>query len=532
MNRLVNLLSGIVFALIPLSGQPGDLYRITGMVTNAATGSPIGGTRVNILPMGSTQVVASQITDGNGRFSFELIQGNYHLEAMNRDLVEPYGLRGPDSRVATSIITGPGKDTTNLVFRWFPLGVISGKIVDEAGEPAERILVQLVRSVITAGRRSWVTAGWAWTDDRGEYRFGAIPGGTYLLAATGTPWYARAQPGPFVDRSIAPPVAYSPVYYPSTTNISQAAPLRLAAGKEVRADFNLSVVRGANVIVKHDAPAGLTGRIALISEGGLGGVDGFQRQENFNGSHTPFVFTAIPPGRYMVRITGSEGVTDFAATRTVEVSGSDVSVELEVHRVPTVSGKVKLGNPDGKPRGSLLVGLVREDTGGAISTAVKPDGTFLFPSVAVAKYRPAIRGTTGYFATQIQVEGTHYNDGVMDLREGESVTMTLVASDETGRLRGFVMQDEKPISGAMVVLAPILAGSDTLKYRGFQTDSDGSFDLQNVVAGDYDLFAVDFDIEYGNPAAVRPFLSNARRVHIEPHGDASERIGISSEAQQ
>lgn len=105
-----------------------------------------------------------------------------------------------------------------------------------------------------------------------------------------------------------------------------------------------------------------------------------------------FTFDAIPPGRYLVRITGSKGASDFSGRQIIDVNGLNLDVDIQVRPLPTVSGTVQLKNPNAHPKGTLLAGLIREDTGSVISTVVRPDGSFVFPSVAVAKWRPAIRG--------------------------------------------------------------------------------------------------------------------------------------------
>jgi hypothetical protein len=65
-------------------------------------------------------------------------------------------------------------------------------------------------------------------------------------------------------------------------------------------------------------------------------------------------------------------------------------------------------------------------------------------------------------------------------------------------------------------------------YRGYQTESDGSFDFRDIPAGRYLLFAVDdTGFEYANPAAVGPYLPAAKPVTIEAHGSLTERISIS-----
>jgi hypothetical protein len=115
---------------------------------------------------------------------------------------------------------------------------------------------------------------------------------------------------------------------------------------------------------------------------------------------------------------------------------------------------VQLKNPNARPKGSILVSLVSDERGGVTSTAVRPDGSFSFPSAAAGKYRIAIRGTDGYFASGIHVDGGAYANGVLDLLEGETVTVRMVASDETGSVGGFPMTGDQVVDGALVVLTP------------------------------------------------------------------------------
>lgn len=218
-----------------LTCQAADLYRVAGIVINSETGASLPRARVVVLRTGTTRVVATQTIGLDGRFGFELPQGKFNLLAGTRDVQQSFGIRTPDSRIGTSIVTGPDHDTSNLTFRWFPPGGISGKVMDEAGEPVESALVQLLHSTVVAGRRVVATMGWVRTDDRGEFRFGPLRGSSYLLAVTGTPWYSRRRVFPPTPSDSAPSLAYAPVYYPSTSDISRARPIVLRPGQEVRA---------------------------------------------------------------------------------------------------------------------------------------------------------------------------------------------------------------------------------------------------------------------------------------------------------
>ena len=514
-----------------------DLYRVAGTVINAQTGAALPHAEVYVYAPGASKPVAKLMTD-DGRFSFDLPQGSYALRGGTRTNAQSYGSRNPDEAFGSAVIVGAGHDTANLVFRWYPPSAIFGKVADGSGEAVESALVQLVRSSVVGGRRVTLTARWTRTDDLGEYRFGYIPAGArYYVAVTGKPWYAVNNPIAGNDERSE---AFIPIYYPNTTDVSRAAPLILKPGEEVRADFTLTSTPGATVTIKHDAPAGTKGTISLMSDG-IAGNEGFQEQVALTeipaaaapaeGRPAAFDerFTGVPPGRYVVQVVGKNGTTDLGARKPIDVNGSDVTVELALRPFATVSGTVHFKNAGGKPPASMLETLVREGSGGTIGAAVRADGSFVFPSVPMGTYRPAIRAAAGIFTSGIEVTGARFHDGVFDLSEGDSATISVSASDESGSLSGFVMNGEQPLEAVLVVLAPAAGSERPDGYRGYQTESDGSFDLKNVPAGRYLLFAIDDTaFEYANPAVIRPYLSSAKPVTIEAHGTSTERISLTA----
>jgi hypothetical protein len=324
--------------------------------------------------------------------------------------------------------------------------------------------------------------------------------------------------------------AFAPSYYPNASGAAQATPLVVQPGEDGRADFTLSRVPGVNVTVKYIATDGMSGTIGLTMDG-IGDSPGFQRQEGIRGGSSTHIFSAVPPGRYIVRISGSAGNTSYSGRQVVDVHGADVGTELSARPHPVVSGTVELKYQGTKRRGSLLASLVPEAGAGGISTIVRSDGSFTFPGVAPGRWRPMVRGTDGFFASEVHVEGADFRDGIVDLEEGQSVTLKMVASDEIGSVKGFVDFGGQPVEGVMALLTPADLPSDPSRYAAYQTDSDGSFEWPDVRAGDYYLFAVDdTTMEYSNPAVLKPYVAAARRIHVDPHGSVSERIALAKPA--
>jgi hypothetical protein len=503
--------------------QGADLYHVAGVVLNSETGAPLPRANVGMRPENGQVVIARQVTGPDGRFSFELPQGMYHLTAGTRDALEEYGYRTPESRVGTGIITGPGKNTSNLVFRWHPPAAITGRITDETGDPVENALIQLIASRTNAGRHVNSTSSWARTNDRGEYRFWRLPGGTYYLAVTAEPWYAERVRLGKPDANVS--TSYGGVYYPNTPDASHAAALALKPGDEARADFSLRTVPGATVTVSYEEGQHANGLLSLIREG-LGGTDGFERQLR-TGSGNP-ALRGVPPGRYLLRVSGTSDKGPVGARQWIDVNGSDIEVKLNLRPAPSVSGTLEWRNPALRPRGTVLAMMYPEEPRYAGSTvSVRPDGTFTIPSLLPGRYRPAIRIGAYYLNVDVHVEGADLRDGVVSLLDDEAVTIRVIADGATGTVKGFVMHGEQPRESVMVAFAPVQDTNNWLAYKGYQTDSDGSYVFENMPVGEYFLFAVDdVNLEYTNPAAVRRYYPSATRIRVEAGKILSQKIDL------
>src|SRR5206468_668697 len=96
-------------------------------------------------------------------------------------------------------------------------GIITGRILDEFGEPQPEVQIAAMRRTYGAGgRRQLTPAGrFATTNDLGEYRIYGLAPGQYFLSATlrsFSPFNTSSD-----DRS-----GYAPTYYPGTANMAEA----------------------------------------------------------------------------------------------------------------------------------------------------------------------------------------------------------------------------------------------------------------------------------------------------------------------
>ena len=248
-------------ALLAVAAQASGGYRVAGEVLNSASGQPVPGARVTLVPADRGGPGASAVTGDDGRFSFTgLPEGKYDLSGQRRGLL-------PSHRMG-AIVTGPGQDTSSIVLRLPPPAVISGKVVDDAGDPVADAQVELLGSRIVEGRRRMIQESIGRTDDLGAYRFASLPAGGYYLVVSGVPWYTKFNPalGDTAPRAMTH-AGYGIRYYPNAADPAAAEPLILKAGQEAEANFTLLPVPAVTVEVHCEQFENLTKHYALTMRG-------------------------------------------------------------------------------------------------------------------------------------------------------------------------------------------------------------------------------------------------------------------------
>jgi hypothetical protein len=462
-----------------------------------------------------------QTTGEDGRFSFGVPKGKYSLIVDWRGLPQGY-LQRPFG-AGSAIFTGPGQDTSQLVFRYRRPGAIVGRLLDERDEPVERAMIQVIASDLVMGERRVRTVGWVYTNDRGEFRYGpALPTSYYLLTTAEPPREAQVSAPPQPDPGL-PVRAIAPTYYPGTTDPDGSGRIDVISGQETRADFR--IVSSLGQTVSFSCPeCGKDWGVVSLTKPGMKGLVSYERQASLwpQGGK----LNAVPSGRYLLKMV-SHIPGQYYASQEITVATSDVAVQLTPQPQPSVSGTVVLAPGARGSVRNLVVNLADEATGVFRNGArTKSDGTFKIPMVDAVRYRIRLAPTSGLFPVEITADG-QYADDVLDMTNAAPVQVRIVASDATGSVKGRVLDGDHPVAGVMVALGPVKASKDPTAYRGFQTDSDGSFDIIGLQAGDYQILAVsDRAFEYANPRVMSRAASVATIVHVEAHQATTQDLTV------
>lgn len=519
-------------------------WTISGVVVSATTGTPLDRTEVMLTtPGGHGTTVATALTTENGVFRFDHLQaGRYRLQASRRGYLSS-GYQEHEGYF-TGVVTGPNLVSDGLHFELSPTAVIGGVVTDDAGEPVGGAQVHLYRQDQSLGETKVVNAGQERTDDIGTWEFARLRAGTYFVAVSAMPWYA-VHSGPKTDTNgvILPvdqqpheplDVAYATTFYESATDSDSATPIPVNAGDRMEINLSLHAVPAVHIQIHLPSPQEGHGvPMPQLMQSIFGNE--VPRATNWyswsvNGGPMIAEVGGLAPGNYTVRQYGEHGVAsstmnvDFSIDHSIDLgSGAAGGVD--------VAGKVAMASSEKLPNRARASLISSDNESNVESAPIADDGTFTLHSVAPGRYTLRI-GTPGnplaileMLASGGEVQGNHLTVG----SEAVSLAASLVAGSTT--LEGFAEFNGKALGGAMVLLVPRDPSADPELFRRDQSNTDGSFELNRVVPGDYTLVAIEngWTLDWGRREAIAPYLAHGLRLQVT--GQKTMELGKPLEVQ-
>jgi len=495
------------------SPTPAGTSAIAGRVLTADTGRAVKRARITASGSGRGRSV---LTDDQGRYRIaELTAGTYTVTASKNGFVDAaYGQRRP-LQPGTPVTLADAQEAANVDLRLTRGGVITGRVLDEDGEPLMRALVTVQRYQYLRGERQLTSAGGDQTDDRGQYRvFGLPPGDYYVSASVSGLGQAIGRGLQQLAAGIGPPGAggrggrggfggfgaftspddtestgYAPTYYPGVVSASEAGKLTVAPGQEVAGiDFQIQLVSFATVSgLVAGTDEGVSVLLVAQDSGGLGPLGGPLLAGRVQADGT-FSIANVPPGRYTVvaRSGGGRGGAPKTAMQPIVVNGENlggltlmlqpgvalsgnVTVESSGTPAPTDYAGFRIDVPEANPlpgvgsggRGGLL--------GGGGGRAEK-NGSFQIPNLLPGKHFIRVAGQgqgpqqgQGRGAAQAQgswtlkavlVGGQDVTDQPVELKPGQNVeSVTIVLTDRSSEITGTVRDGKNAPMAAVNVIA-------------------------------------------------------------------------------
>jgi Carboxypeptidase regulatory-like domain len=236
--------------------EPEPQSRIEGMVVKSGYGEPLSGVSLSLRQEGSglrgRQYTTTSTSEG--RFALKDIpKGRYILSASKAGFVDQeYGQKQANRSGAVLDLT-TSQTLRDVVIRMTAGGVISGRVYDQAGQPIERTGVVAFRKNYQRDGKSLLSqVAVVATNDIGEYRMYWLAPGTYYLFAVVVPRNRfggnPATEPTIINQSEEPPDAFAAMFYPRGGDDSEATPIQIEAGSELRAiDFSLQRTKAVRV---------------------------------------------------------------------------------------------------------------------------------------------------------------------------------------------------------------------------------------------------------------------------------------------
>jgi len=530
-------------------------YLVEGVVVDAKSGAAIPHVRVTLALAKHREQKTDLMTGEDGRFSFAVSQPDkYSLQISRPGYPPQFYKEAGFSAVSSAIVVRDDQDTRHIVFAAWRGGAITGLVKDEDGEPVANALVDIYRSMILGGERKILRQGEMRADARGEFRFRNLQRGNYYVCAMGRPWFAdsviqlegfeqrrwvrhrtvRAQTSGQTEAAEPPPdsepepapISFSPdpnlrgtafqtTCYPSARTVDQAATVRVEPGGETEVAIALPFAKAVSVKGSISGATDVSSGVVSLSKKIQDHHMLFLREwPNQDGA---FEFHNVPAGSYEIVASSqaNEGAASWSMRQEVEVGAADVEVQLRPSPIGSFSGRMIVDGEAPDASDARFVTL-HDEKGTAISGEVDADHQFSLKRLPAGRYE-VTSISRDYLPVYLEGPSGAQLPLTFDLAPGAAVRLNVVASRASSSIEGTVEHAGAPYVGAFVLLMP-KNPAQRWAYRQDQTDSDGSYSLGTIAAGDYLAIALTSgeEVAYRDARTAAILAKAARLVHVGP----------------
>jgi len=378
--------------------------RLEGQVLSTA-GGPVKNATLQLLGRavqpGQSPATYSQSTNNDGKFIFESLPAGTYLLLAQKD-----GFARNTTPPAPLTLSS-GQELKDLIVKLTPMGVITGHVTDQDGDPVTSSQVRVLRFTYTGGHKQLSKVGGGITDDQGNFRVFNLAPGLY---------YVNVIPRTTVVALGTEPVgqeSYVTTYYSNSVNPSGATALNLSAGGELRG-IDIRVRKGRVYSIRGKTADIANGGVAVTARVGLSSkedstINGSQPARPADGT---FEFRNLIPGTYVLQVRplpqgagGQANGTPSDLIGRVEVTIKDSDVDgIVLPLMPAsafdITGSISVEGGDFKELAGLLRGPLNdpallsmvfglrdvEGLSGLLNAKITDDGSFRTPLVLSSTY--------------------------------------------------------------------------------------------------------------------------------------------------
>lgn len=497
---LTHVFLALLFLQTP---KPGS---VAGIVTNSATGTPVRKAHIT-LSAGNASYTAT--TSASGQFAVAGVNPGVYFASAECPGFQPL-------RIPVPIRVAEEQSVENVAVQLTPLGVISGRVLDENGDPMAQMSVQALSETFVRMGRQMASGGMTQTNDLGEYRIFDLTAGRYFLMASNSSLSTGTN-----GRLHTDPIetAYVATWFPGVPDSSEATANQLAAGGEIGGiDIRMRKVRVYHIRGKALAP-GSQGRLdATIwvepcgPSGAASGNSGLYSPILQDGA---FDASGIVPGTWCATINQmTDNTHGFYARQMVTVTDRDVNnVTLTVAPTAEIHGQVLVdGDAPTKPPQLSVQLEPLENPNRGVGVGVLPDGAFTLLNVQPASYR-VTANSFGMYLKTVRFNGQDAPNGHIQVPPAGG-QLTLLFAIDSGELSG-----NAETAGVWVTAVSSGSPGDVAAMVNAMPPN-GNFVMRGLAPGDYQVMAWDTRetglLQYAEFRKL--FESRAVSVTIHPKG--------------
>jgi hypothetical protein len=424
-------------------------------------------------------------------------------------------------------------------------GRISGKVIDENGEPLANVRVALVAREYSYGALRYVFAGAGTSDDQGKYAIERVtPGRAFVLLAMKLqmrlPPVSNAPNDPKLRRPV--PMA---TYYPGSPDPEGSEPLVLRTD-ESREGVNIRMRKAASYCLE----AAVSGAADISSLGFSIALPRPTSGQSGNGG----MYMGMPSGKVApdgkVRICelypadwelevnhwGGPGAgPDFLGVAPVTIADRDVA-GVRVTALPKIPlpGEVELYGPAPEtPLDAALNIDLRSLTRTIYPTAKSSiPGQFSFDGLVPDEYSLEVRGLpAGYYLKDVTYGGQSVLRKSLRAGSGSAdAAVRLVVARDGGTIAAKVANgDGSPVGNANVLLMPANAGSEAELAAFLQTgvtDQNGTWTSGALAPGKYFALASPDTMDKSPESIGKLWLARTRAEEIELQPNQTAQVSL------
>jgi hypothetical protein len=503
--------------------MPRGTARISGRVTSAATARPIGNVTMRLLCFEEAiGDVLNARTDSQGLFEFVALPPcAYQLTATaDGHVTLAYGQRRPAER-GRPITLADGQRFENADIALPRTSAVEGRVLDELGDPAAGVIVQIARVDYVAGRSRLVPIASRTparpTDDLGQFRISGLPPGDYFVAALSGPFAGHD------DRA-----GFATTFYPGATTPANAQPVHVDVAQDVtNLTFQLTpaadaTISGTAVDAAGQLAAGVQVLLVQTQSGDVRA--GFPARGSAIGGDGSFTFRHVPLGTYVLQAMSQ---TSFGSLPISVEAPAMTDLQLKVSPGATLRGRFVFEGDAPPPLTGLdRVAPVPTDfvLGPFIGRGLPPgsvntDWTFETSGVFGVGVLRAAGLPRSWILKRTTLNGRDVTDTPLDFRTGDLDGFELTMTSHSASLSGTVVDGRTPVTDYAV----IVFASDSTKWTfpsRFVTiatpDQRGSFVVSGLLPETYLAIAVPEvqGAQWQDPAFLETLRPVATRVTV------------------